>query len=201
MNRRRSYWARWRTRSRARSSPLEGVTLEGATRPHFTPSLPSAEPTRTADRRTLVGLAAALTLWVACDPGEGDCCNGCGRNYYVGLGQGRLWIENIQDGGNECEIDDVPQQIPDGINTLVVVVEQLPEGGSGGPDRITVEEHAEGEAAEQTCMGLDVYTAEEFAQSSPALGTRACLVDEVTAEVACTQKSCAGGLSCSVRSY
>ncbi len=82
----------------------------------------------------------------------------------------------------------------------MVVVEQLPEDGSGGPDRITVEEHAEGEATDPTCTGLDVYTAEEFARSSPTLGTRACLVDEVVAEVACTQKSCAEGLSCSVRS-
>ncbi len=167
--------------------------------PNNVTSNPTRVPAFTTARRTLVGVALSWMSWSGCDPGPDDCCNGCGRNYSVGAGRVRLWISNIQEGGNECEIDDLPTEIPEGINTLVVVAEELAEGHTA-PSGVEVEDHFADDATAQACDGLEVYTAEEFVAAAVAPGTRACIVDEVIGNVACSQKECAGGLSCSVRS-
>ena len=98
-------------------------------------------------RVILTSPLAALVGWVACDPGDG-CCNTCGRNYYVGrTDAAQVWIENIQEGSNECEIDDLPREVPGGVSTFVAVVSAFDGVGSRASDRIVVEAHATGDVS------------------------------------------------------
>lgn len=141
---------------------------------------------------------AALVGWAACDPGEG-CCNSCARNYYLGaVGDPQVWIENINEGGNECEIDELPRELPDGVNTFVGVASAFDGGDALASDRIVVEAHATGDVSSESCDGLDVHDAATFLAAKIAPGTRVCLVDRVSSEVLCSQKSCVDGLSCQV---
>lgn len=144
----------------------------------------------------LAAVGGVVLSWGACDPVDA-CCNSCGRSYRVGSpDDASLWIENIQEGGNECEIGDMPRAIPDGTSTLVAVAGTYE--GAGEVDRVTVEDHAPGDAAAQLCEDLAVYTAEAFVDAEVAPGTRVCLIDEVFTELACTQLGCPEGLSCSM---
>lgn len=149
-------------------------------------------------RLVLTSPLAALVGWVACDPGDG-CCNTCSRNYYLGrTDDAQVWIENIQESGNECVIDDLPQEVPEGVSTFVAVASAFDGVVSRVSDRIVVEAHATGNVSSELCNGLEVHDAATFLAANIAPGTRVCLVDHAASEVLCTQKGCPDALSCRV---
>ncbi len=143
---------------------------------------------------TMLGVLAGLWL-----PGCEDlrCCNSCGRSYSVGdpLAYPGVAITGIEEGGNECEIDEIPRSIPDGLHTLIArIADVRPVGDAGAAVHVEVVEHFEGDVASTQCAGQPVLDAAALIeQEQLAVGDMVCLVDEVSAEGICTQKACALG--------
>jgi len=144
----------------------------------------------------LAGLASVIVP-AGCE--DLRCCNSCARHYTVGDGDEPysypgVSIVGLEEGGNECEIGDVPRGIPDGLHTLRVRIDSRSEAGEGGTSyAVEVLEHAQGDAASSLCPEDQVLDAETLVTRDEAVGATVCLLDDVSALASCTEKSCALG--------
>ncbi len=140
---------------------------------------------------TLVGFV--LGMGAGCE--ELRCCNACGRNYYLRAEEGQdrsiAWIANIQEGGDECEIDELPRTFEDARYTLRVTVLAVDPDGSGAWSyQLEVVDFAAGEDT-GPCGSLGVTDAAALASMPIEAGTDLCVRGWVEADTLCTQKACA----------
>ena len=118
-----------------------------------------------------------------------SCCNSCGRNYYLvdDAGETVGWIGNVNEGGNECEIADVPRSFDDSTYTLSVEV-VTPSEGPGSAPEVHSQEALEG--AQDACADTRTPVPLDALATAEA-GDVLCVVADVTALELCTQKGCA----------
>jgi len=133
-------------------------------------------------------LLLVLPLLGACE--DFDCCNSCGRNYYLldSAGETVAWLGNVLEGGNECEMADLPREYRDAAYTLRVEVITASSGPGSAP-----EVHTRGvlEGIQAACAD-DSEPQPLEALGSASVGDELCVVADVSALELCTQKACAG---------
>ncbi len=125
-----------------------------------------------------------------------SCCNSCGRSYSLGTensGLAHVFVQNVSEGGNECEISDIPRGIPPGLRTFVLeILDRQATADGRASFSVKLEASFAGDTSAQECAGRPVLDAQALKSSSHMAGDRVCVVDESRVEEACTQKGCAG---------
>ena len=125
--------------------------------------------------------------------GDFDCCNSCGRTYFIGSTSGTtsVRVSGIDERGNECTLSDVPHSISDGLHTFeIVVVERGDQIGTLHSFTVTVSQQWDGVVASEKCDFAPRMTALDFMASDASVGDHACVVDQVEVEEMCTQEAC-----------
>lgn len=135
--------------------------------------------------------AVPLTLLASCDPCE--CVNSCSRTWEVGSGAvaERARIDNLVQGGMDCELGELPLLLKEGQTTLVAEITDRSLSGGQTIYALRVGKSAAGDQRAAECAGIaQVGTVAELHARDLEVGTPVCVVDDVHVVATCTQKGC-----------
>jgi hypothetical protein len=147
------------------------------------------------DLRTwFFGLGVTLA---GCDPCA--CVNTCTRNYLVDDPQNRpsavgpVQIGNHSESGKDCELDQLPKSLPEGLHALRVTVDSsFALSGDRHGYRVTLESLGAAEDAMELCTGGEPSfpNVAQLSAADVAVGTTLCVVGDVRTSTQCTQLGC-----------
>lgn len=138
----------------------------------------------------------AAVVLAGCDPCA--CVNGCVRSYEiqdevtepVTARPPAVTIENRQESGMDCEIEQMPHSLPAGRHVLVLTIRDH----AGVPARYSADLVSLGNETEQAELCADAVrsfpSVQELDGETIEPGETVCVVGEVKASTLCTQKGC-----------
>jgi len=147
--------------------------------------------------RSDVLIVLAFVTFAGCDPCA--CVNGCVRSYEiqdepatepVTVRPPAVTIQNHQESGMDCEIEQIPHSLPAGRHVALLTIR----GRGGLPARYSADLVSLGKESEQAELCADAArsfpSVEELDRETVELGATVCVVGDVKASTSCTQKGC-----------